>query len=174
MSPGQFALGSGAKFFARAIDTDKAGLGGVLKEAHAFDGASFTEIFQNCIVYNEDVFADFTDRKNAADTQLHLQHGEPMLFGADKEKGIRFNPDTFSLEVIDATTDPDKVLRHDVTNKVVAQLLVELATPVALGVIYKSSADSFEKSWYRAHKNGLKRTSSVSAALRSTNTWTVS
>ena len=49
----------------------------------------------------EDVFADFTDRKSAAETQLCLQHGEPMLFGADKEKGIHFNPDTFSLEVID-------------------------------------------------------------------------
>ena len=173
LSPGQFAFGSGAKFFARAIDTDKAGLGEVLKEAHAFDGASFTEIFQNCIVYNEDVFADFTDRKNAAETQLRLQHGEPMLFGADKKKGIHFNADTFALEVIDAAANPNKVLRHDVTNKVVAQLLVELTAPVALGVIYKDPADSFEKSWYLAHKNGLKRTGSVTDALRSTNTWTV-
>lgn len=173
LSAGQFAFGSGAKFFARAIDTDKAGLGEVLKEAHAFDGASFTEIFQNCIVYNEDVFADFTDRKSAAETQLCLQHGEPMLFGADKEKGIHFNPDTFSLDIVDAVADPGKVLQHDVANKVVAQLLVELTAPVALGIIYKSPADSFEKSWYRAHKNGLKRTGSVSDALHSTNTWTV-
>ena len=145
----------------------------MLKEAHAFEGASFTEIFQNCIVYNEDVFADFTDRKSAAESQLRLQHGEPMLFGADKEKGIHFNPDTFSLEVIDAAADPGKVLRHDVTNKVIAQLLVELRAPVALGVIYKSPADSFEKSWYGAHENGLQRTARVSDALRSTNTWTV-
>jgi 2-oxoglutarate ferredoxin oxidoreductase subunit beta len=174
LSPGRFALGSGARFFARAIDTDKAGLGDVLKEAHAFDGASFTEIFQNCIVYNEDVFADFTDRKTAADTQLRLQHGEPMLFGADKEKGVHFNPDTFSLEVVDAASDPDKVLRHDETNKVVAQMLVELVAPAALGIIYKSTADSFEKSWYLAQKNGLKRTAKVADILRSTNTWTVS
>ena len=83
VSPGQFALGAGAKFFARGIDTDKVGLGHVLQEAHAFDGASLLEIFQNCIVYNQDVFADFTDRKSAADTQLHLRHGEPMLFGKD-------------------------------------------------------------------------------------------
>ena len=173
LSPGQFALGAGVRFFARAIDTDKTGLGEVLKEAHAFEGAAFTEIFQNCIVYNEDVFADFTDRKNAAEMQLQLRHGEPMLFGADNEKGIRFNTDNFSLEVIEATSAPDEVLRHDETNKVLAHQLVELTAPVALGVIYKSPGDSFEKSWYEPRKNGLKRSISVADALRSTNTWTV-
>jgi 2-oxoglutarate ferredoxin oxidoreductase subunit beta len=174
VSPGQFALGAGARFFARAIDTDKVGLIEVLKEAHAFEGASLTEIFQNCIVYNEDVFGDFTDRKTAADTQLRLRHGEPMLFGADKEKGIRFNVEKFSLEVVDAKADPEQVLRHNETNKVVAGMLVDLQLPVALGVIYKNPADSFEKSWYAPRKNGLRRSNSVSDALRNTNTWTVS
>ena len=173
LSPGQFAIGAGARFFARAIDTDKIGLSEVLKEAHAFDGASLTEIFQNCIVYNEDVFADFTDRKNASDTQLRLKHGELMLFGADNEKGIRFNPDNFSLDVIDAKAAPEQVLCHDVGNKVVAQLLVELTAPVALGVIYKNPGDSFEKSWYAPRKNGLTRSGSVADELRSTNTWMV-
>jgi len=174
LSPGQFALGAGTRFFARAVDTDKTGLGAVLKEAHAFDGASLTEIYQNCIVYNEDVFADFTDRNNAADGQLHLRHGEPMLFGADNEKGIRFNTDKFGLEVIDASTDPRQVLRHDQANKVLAQLLVGMTAPVALGVIYKNPGDSFEKSWYAQHENGLRRSKSVADALRSTNTWEVS
>ena len=173
LSPGQLALGAGARFFARAIDTDKAGLGDVLKEAHAFDGAALTEIFQNCIVYNEDVFADFTDRKNAADAQLRLKHGEPMLFGTDNAQGIRFNAETFSLEVIDAKADPDQVLQHDESNKVLANMLVELAAPVALGVIYKSPADSFEKSWHALRKNGWNRSSKVADALRATNTWTV-
>lgn len=174
LSPGLFALGSGARFFARAIDTDRKGLGEVLKEAHAFEGASLTEIFQNCIVYNEDVFADFTDKKNAADMQLRVQHGAPMLFGANKEKGIRFNVDDFSLQVIDAAASPEQVLRHNETSKVIAQLLIELTAPVALGVIYRNPADSFEKSWYAARKHGLQRSASVSDALRNTNTWTVS
>jgi len=173
VSPGQFALGAGARFFARAIDTDKVGLGEVLKQAHAFDGAALTEIFQNCIVYNEDVFADFTDKKTAADTQLKLRHGQPMLFGADDEKGIGFNQESFSLEVIDAKANPEQVLRHDETNKVVASMLIDLKLPIALGVIYKNPADSFEKSWYALRKNGLKRSSKVADALRSTNTWTV-
>jgi len=172
--PGQFALGAGARFFARAIDTDKVGLGEVLKEAHAFDGASMTEIFQNCIVYNEDVFASFTDRKTAADTQLRLRHGEPMLFGADNEKGICFNTETFALEVVDARENPDQVLCHDEKNKVLAALLVDLKAPVALGVIYKDPGESYEKSWYAPRKRGLQRSGHVNDALRSSNTWTVS
>lgn len=173
LSPAQVAFGSGARFVARAIDTDKEGLGEALKAAHAFDGAAFTEIFQNCIVYNEDVFADFTDRRNAADMQLRLRHGEAMLFGANNEKGIGFNTESFSLETVDALAAPEQVLRHDETNKVIAQMLVELTAPVALGVIYRNPADSFETSWYAARENGLRRTAKVADALRSTNTWTV-
>ncbi len=171
--PGQFALGSGARFFARAIDTDRVGLSEVLKAAHAFDGASLTEIFQNCIVYNEDVFADFTDRKTAADTQLRLRHGEPMLFGAENEKGICFNNETFSLEIIDAKQNPVQVLRHDEKNKVLAQLLVGLQAPVALGVLYQDPGESFEKAWYAPRKSGLKRSGNINDVLRSSNTWTV-
>jgi len=173
VSPGQFVLGAGGRFFARGIDTDKAGLGDALKEAHAFDGAALIEIFQNCIVYNEDVFADFTDRKTAADRQLHVKHGEPMLFGAEGGKGIRFNSGTFTLEVIDAKANPEQVLVHDETNKVIAGMLVDLKAPMVLGVIYQDPADSYETSWYAARSNGLKRSSSVVDVLRSTNTWTV-
>jgi len=173
LSPGNFALGAGARFFARAVDTDKVGLGAVLKAAHGFDGAAMTEIFQNCIVYNEDVFADFTDRKTAAETQLRLTHGEPMLFGAGGEKGIRFDAETYALEIIDAKARPDEVLRHDEKNKVLAGLLVELEAPVALGVIYRNPATSFEASWYAPRENGLKRSRSVDDELRRTNTWTV-
>jgi 2-oxoglutarate ferredoxin oxidoreductase subunit beta len=110
VSPGQFVLGAGARFFARAIDTDRAGLGDVLLQAQDFSGASFTEIFQNCIVYNEDVFASFTDRKNAAQTQLHLKHGEPMLFGENRDMGIRFNAETYSLDVVDAPHSDSRTL----------------------------------------------------------------
>ena len=60
---GAFALGAGAKFIARAIDVDKAGLGSVLEAAHGFDGTAFVEIFQNCIVYNDGVFNSFIERR---------------------------------------------------------------------------------------------------------------
>ena len=173
LSPGSFALGAGARFFARGIDTDKVGLSGVLKAAHAFEGASLTEIFQNCIVYNEDVFASFTERKTAADTQLHLVNGEPMLFGKERDKGVAFNAETFALEIVDAKDKPDRVLLHNEQNKVLAGLLVELRLPVVLGVIYRNSAESFEKAWYAPRKNGLQRSGKVNDVLRRSNTWKV-
>ena len=171
ISPGQFALGCGARFFARGVDTDKTGMASVLQEAHAFTGASFVEIFQNCIVYNEDVFANFTDRKTAAETQLHLQHGQPMLFGDNK--GMRFNPDTWSLEVIDAAASPDEVLVHDERNATIARLLIDLQLPVALGVIYRDPAESFEAAFYAQHPTGMRRKKSVRDIIRGPSSWTV-
>ena len=174
LSAGRFALGCGAQFYARAIDTDKAGLGSVLRAASAFDGASMTEIFQNCIVYNNEVFADFTGRDHAADSQLRLEHGQPMLFGENAEKGIRLNPQSLELEVIDATANPEQVLRHDETNRVKAQMLVELEAPVALGVIYRNPGTAtFEGSWHGDGGNALKRSRSVRDLLRGSNSWTV-
>ena len=173
VSPGQLALGAGAKFFARGVDTDKVGMSDVLKQAHAFVGTSFVEIFQNCIVYNENVFADFTDRKEAHGTQLHLRHGEPMLFGEQGSKGIRFNSDTWSLEVIDAANHPDEVLVHDERNAVVARLLIDLQMPVALGVIYQEPSVSFESAFYAQHPTRMKRTKSISDFIKGPSSWNV-
>ncbi len=173
ISAGQFALGSGARFFARTIDTDKIGMAHVLEQAHAFGGASITEIFQNCIVYNEDVFASFTDRADAAQTQLHVRHGEPMLFGENNGKGIRFNAETYALDVIDATESPDDVLIHDEANAVIARLLIDLHLPVALGVIYRQPAQRFEDAFYAHHPTRMKRTKSVADFIKGPNPWVV-
>jgi 2-oxoglutarate ferredoxin oxidoreductase subunit beta len=173
VSPGRFALGCGAHFFARGIDTDKPGMSDVLLQAQAFIGTAMVEIFQNCIVYNEDVFADFTDRKAAPDTQLHLKHGAPMLLGPANDKGIRFNPATWSLEVIDAIESPDEVLVHDEGNALIAQMLVDLHLPVALGVIYRQPAVSFENAFYSHHPTRMKRTKRVRDFIRGPSSWTV-
>ena len=173
VSPGKFALGAGAKFFARGIDTDKVGLSDVLRQAHAFVGTSFVEIFQNCIVYNEDVFASFTDRKDAANTQLHLKHGAPMLFGENNGKGIRFNANAWALEVIDATKTPDDVLVHDEANAIVANLLIDLRVPVALGVIHRQPSVSFEDAFYSHHPSRMQRTRSITDFIKGPSSWTV-
>jgi 2-oxoglutarate ferredoxin oxidoreductase subunit beta len=176
VSAGLFALGAGARFIARAIDIDKVGLGSVLEAAHAQDGTSFVEIFQNCIVYNENVFDSFAAKENAADNQLRVQHGKPLLFGVDACKGLRFDLKTMALEVIDATSSANEVLVHDERNPTMAQMLLSLQGPefpVALGVIYRNPSDSYEKGFYANHPSGLKRTRSVSEALRKTNTWWV-
>ena len=174
VSPGQFALGAGAKFFARGIDTEKAGLGHVLQQAHAFHGTALVEIFQNCIVYNEDVFSGFTDRKNAANTQLHLRHGEPMLFGDNNGKGIRFNAQTFALEVVDATASPDEVLIHDEANAAIARMLVDMHLPVAMGVIYRQPAQSYEDAFYAHHPSRMQRTRRTRDFIKGPSSWNVS
>jgi len=173
ISPGQFALGSGARFYARGVDTDKIGMSHVLKQAHAFQGASLVEIFQNCIVYNEDVFASFTDRKNAANTQLHLRHGNPMLFGENNDKGIHLNRDTLELEVIDAIETPGDVLVHDEGNKTIARLLIDLHIPAAMGVLYREPSISYEDAFYAHHPSRMERTKSIGDFIKGPSSWSV-
>lgn len=173
VSPGQFTLGAGGRFFARAIDTDKTGMAEVLEAAHGFDGTSLVEILQNCIVYNQDVFAPVTDRATAAEHQLRLKHGEPMLFGKNGDKGIGFNPERFHLEVVDAQASPDTVLVHDEANLVVARMLVELTTPMAFGVLYRQPAPTYEHNFYAQHPTNMIRSRSVADFIAGPSSWCV-
>ncbi|MEP7222820.1 MAG: 2-oxoacid:ferredoxin oxidoreductase subunit beta [Novosphingobium sp.] len=147
-SPCAFALGSGGRFIARGFDVSK-NLPDVLKAAHAHQGAAFIEIFQNCIVYNKDVFADFTEKANALTGQLWLADGEPMLFNKGTQ-GIALDVEKLTLKVVDVV-DGDwqtaGVIVHDVTNRSIAHMLVEMPFgpfPMALGVIYDDPRPTFE------------------------------
>ena len=150
--PCAFALGAGARFIARGFDVSKH-LPEVLKAAHAHKGAAFVEIFQNCIVYNKDRFEDFAAPKGAEDRQLWLKNGEPMLFGSEKTggvKGIALDAEKLELKVVEVT-DGDwqaaGVIVHDVTNRSIAHMLVEMPFgpfPMALGVIYDDPRPTFE------------------------------
>ena len=174
--PGLFALGAGGRFIARAIDTDKVGLGGVLEAAHGYEGAAFVEIFQNCIVYNDSVFKNFTDKANAAEAQIRVEHGEPLIFGEDGNKGLSFDARTMTLGVVDAKTHEEDVLIHDETNPALAHQLLGMQAPrfpMALGVIFRQPAESFEASFYANHPTKLARTTQVADVLRNTNTWRV-
>jgi len=147
-SPSAFALGSGARFVARGIDVSKY-LPDVLKAAHAHKGAAFVEIFQNCIVYNDDVFASFTAKEAAADNQLWLRKGEPMLF-ANGTRGVTLDREALALKVVDVDGDDWKaadVIVHDPANRSIAHMLVEMpfgAFPMALGVLYDDPRPTFE------------------------------
>lgn len=135
---------------ARSVDTLQKHLVEVLKRARQHHGASFTEIFQNCIVFNDAAFADFTDRSIAADRQIHVEHGQPLVFGAERDKGLRLKPGTLQLEVVsigDGGVGTDDLLVHDEKDRALAQLLVAMEPPdfpVALGVIYCDPAPAYE------------------------------
>jgi len=146
--PCAFALGAGARFVARAYDVSKQ-LVDVLKAAHRHKGTAFVEIFQNCIVYNADVFAGFTEKANQ-NHQLWLEDGKPMLFDAGT-KGIALDSDKLMLKVVDVV-DGDwqaaGVLVHDITNRTVAHMLVEMPFgpfPIALGILYDDPQPTFEE-----------------------------
>jgi len=150
LTPATFALGAGARFVARAIDTQQANLVEVLKRARGHRGTAFVEIYQNCVVFNDGVFEEFTAKDVAADRQLVVEHGQPMLFGKERNHGIRMRPGTLSLEVVtlgkDGLNESD-VLVHDQTNRLMAQMLAALKPPefpVALGVLYDDPAPSYE------------------------------
>jgi 2-oxoglutarate ferredoxin oxidoreductase subunit beta len=146
--PCAFALGSGARFVARGIDVHK-NLPSVLKAAHAHQGAAFIEIFQNCIVYNDDVFEPFTAKPNAALNQLWVEHGKPMIF-AGGVKGISLDREALTLKVVDVVDgdwEAAGVIVHNVANRAIAHMLVEMPFgpfPMALGVLYDDPAPTFE------------------------------
>jgi 2-oxoglutarate ferredoxin oxidoreductase subunit beta len=150
VSATNFALGSGARFVARAIDTQQKQLIEVLKRARGYVGTSFVEIFQNCIVYNDGVFDDFTDRQVVEDAQVWVEHGQALVFGKDASKGLRLKPGTLDLEVVNLGqdgVDESSLLVHDETNRTLAQMLAAMEPPhfpVALGVLHCEDAASYD------------------------------
>jgi 2-oxoglutarate ferredoxin oxidoreductase subunit beta len=175
--PCAFALGAGARFVARAIDVSKQ-LVDVLKSAHAHKGTAFVEIFQNCIVYNADVFAGFTEKANK-DHQLWLENGKPMLFAGDT-KGIALDVASLSLKVVDVVDgnwEAAGVLVHDVTNRTVAHMLVEMPFgefPMALGVLYDDPRPTFDSAVFEQNAAVTKgKLPNLQKLISTGQTWTV-
>jgi len=181
VSPTQFALGAGARFVARSVDTLQTHLPAVLKRAYEHKGASFVEIFQNCIVYNDDVFANFTAKEVAADHQVHLEHGKPMIFGKTRDKGLRIKPGTLGLEVVklgEGGIGEGDLLVHDETSRTVAFLLAQMEPPdfpVALGVLFCNPAPAYETLVMAQTEEAKRRLpeADMNALLRRGTTWNV-
>jgi len=181
VSAAAFAFGAGGRFVARSVDTMQKHLVEVLKRAHAHRGASFVEIFQNCIVYNDEVFAGFTAKSVASEAQIHVAHGEPLVFGKENNRGLRLKPGTVELEAVaigeDGITEND-LLVHDETNLGLAHMLAAMQPPhfpVALGVLYCHPEPSFEArmaAQVDASEPAM-TASDLNALLRRGYTWTV-
>ena len=117
VNPVRFALGAGAKFVARAADTLQTHLPVVLKRAHANKGASFVEILQNCLVYNDGAFGAINDRSQSHEATVRLEHGSPMIYGKDEDKGLVFNNATgaFEMTLLADLASKDALAIHDET-----------------------------------------------------------
>ena len=176
-----FALGAGARFVARSVDINQKHLPVMLKRAHAHKGASFVEIIQNCIVYNDGVFDEWTDKAGAADSQVVVEHGQRLIFGKDGDKGLRIKPGTLALEVVTIGRDgitEDDILVHDETDRTLAGLLGALEHPdfpVAIGVLYCNPATSYDAAVHAQIAEVSQKTPAgdLNSMLRRGRTWTV-
>jgi 2-oxoglutarate/2-oxoacid ferredoxin oxidoreductase subunit beta len=149
-NPGELVIGSQGTFFARVTDGNQKMMTEVMFEAARHDGTSVIEILQNCIIFADKTHSGVTDKENRDDHQLHLEQGKPMLFGKEKEKGIRLNGTR--LEVVTIGKDGitmDDILVHDQyqADPGIHLMLAKMDSPllpVALGVIRSANFTTYD------------------------------
>ncbi len=180
-NPISVALGAEATFVARTHDMDRKHMMEVFRRAHDHKGAAFVEIYQNCNVFNDGAFEDVTGKDKRAAMLIPLEHGKPIRFGADLERGVVMRTDG-SLAIVEvADVGEDALLVHDEAREEpgLAFQLSRLARgphqPTPIGVFraverpdYGSLVDEQMES-VRAKKGP----GDVAALLRSGTTWTV-
>ncbi|HSH19489.1 MAG TPA: 2-oxoacid:ferredoxin oxidoreductase subunit beta [Draconibacterium sp.] len=148
--PGQLVIGSRGSFFARTIDNNMKLSQSVFEEAAKHKGTSVVEVLQNCVIYNDGIHAAITDPAFRSERQLVLEHGKPMLFGAENEKGIVFDKGRLKVAVIGENgITIDDILVHDATEEdpTLHMALINMKLPdmpVALGVIRSVAAPVYD------------------------------
>ena len=152
-NPPALAIGSGATFVARSIDVEGAHLGVVLKAAAEHKGSCFTEIYQNCPVFNDGAYTSITEKSVKVEALLRMEHGKPLLYGKDNKKGIRFNSQTAELEVVtvgEAGVTEKDILVHDAKRDdptlafMLANLSLKPGFPTPIGVLRDVSRPTAE------------------------------
>ncbi len=98
-NPTELAMGAGATFVARALDTDPKHMMSLFERAHKHKGISFIEVYANCVIFNDNAFDNFRNKKTVKDTTINLEHGKPLIFGENRDKAIKL--DGFTPVVID-------------------------------------------------------------------------
>ena len=176
-NPLSLALGSGATFVSRTLDREPKSLREVLLEAQKHKGTSFVEIYQNCVIFNDGVFDEFTNKATKEDANLYLENGKPLKFGKDLSKGIIL--ENFEPKIIDITEDTDesKLWIHDETSILKAQILARFNFdeefsdfPRPFGVFYKKNRASYEETFTNQVE---KNKPDMQQILNGNITWTV-
>jgi 2-oxoglutarate ferredoxin oxidoreductase subunit beta len=176
-NPITVALGASATFVARTIDVEQKHLGETLKRAHAHRGASFVEILQNCNIFNDGAFNDLSDKAIKAEHQLVLEDGKPLIFGKNRDKGIRMNGQRAEVVALgDGVTEKDLVL-HDESNLALAFMLAnfEPPMPAPIGVFYSVVRPTFDAAMNAqlAEAKSKQGAGDVAALLKRGDVWTV-
>jgi 2-oxoglutarate/2-oxoacid ferredoxin oxidoreductase subunit beta len=145
-NPITIALGAHASFVCRTVDVEQKHLGDMLKRAHAHRGASYMEILQNCNIFNDGAFNELSDKQIKADHQLVLDHGKPLIFGKNRDKGIRMNGQRAEVVQLGNGTSEKDLVVHDETNLALAFMLAnfEPPLPTPIGVFYAVPRPTFD------------------------------
>lgn len=180
-NPAELALGAGSTFFARTIDTDPKHMQEVFLAASEHEGTSLIEVFQNCVIFNDKVHDEYTNRSTRDDFTVRLETGKPMIFGKESNKGIINKQGVLSVATIgeNGVTEKDLMV-HDPANASQAHMLANIRTttedmPVPLGVLKASEKQTYDNAVHIQidavkEKKG-KRT--MQQVLEDTETWTV-
>jgi 2-oxoglutarate/2-oxoacid ferredoxin oxidoreductase subunit beta len=179
--PGELVMGSQGHFFARSMDNNVKLTTQILTEAALFKGTSVVEILQNCVIYNDKAHGYLTDKAHKEDRQLILEHGKPMIYGKEQNKGIILD----GLELKTATIGENGVTENDIlvhdahTKSILMHMLISKMSypdfPVAMGVIRAVQAKTYEEK-LQAQAEDIKKNSSIKSMkdlLFSGNIWEV-
>lgn len=181
INPVSIAIASGATFVARTVDKNVKHMMEILKRAADHKGTAFIEIYQNCLVFNDDAFVDYTEKEVKDDNSVYLEEGKPLIFGKNKDKAIRLNG--FRPEIISATNGSMKealVHTENVEDRglayVLGQMGVEnLGLPVVFGVLRKITEPTYQERLFGQEKQAKEKKpkSSLEEILNAGDTWVV-
>lgn len=148
--PVSLALGAGATLVGRAMDRDPKHLQEMVRRAEHHHGSAFIEIYQNCSVFNDGAFFQYTEKETRDDNIVYLEHGKPLLFGKNQSKGIRLNG--FTPEAVDMTGgkwSASDLLVHNEHDSTLAFILANMIhnpeLPRAMGVFVSLQRPTFEE-----------------------------
>jgi 2-oxoglutarate ferredoxin oxidoreductase subunit beta len=183
-NPLALAMGADATFIARSMDRDPKHLQEALIRSHKHKGSSFLEIYQNCNIFNDGAFEVFTEKASKPDNTLFLEHGKPLIFGANKDKGIKldgFKPVVVDLNNGASTSD---LWIHDDRDFYKAQILVRMFDdprieghlPRPFGVFYETDRGCYEDMMMMQIEEvvSAKGAGNLDKLLRGNETWTIS
>ena len=178
-NPVSLVLGAEATFVARTMDRDPKHMKDILKQAHDHRGSSFVEIYQNCNIFNDGAFFQFTEKDSKPYTTVFLEHGKPMTF-AKGQKGIRL--DGLRLEVIDlenGSWSVDDCLVHDETSReqamIIGRMFQQPGLPRPFGVFYRELRPTYDEllQGQIEQVTRQKGPGDIEALLRATETWEI-
>jgi len=162
--PGELTMGAQGTFFARTVDSDPKMMKKVFAAAAEHKGTSVVEILLNCVIFANQVHKDITGRDVRDDHQIFLEHGKPMIFGKDRDKGLMMRCNKMEVVTIgkDGVTEDDLIVHNakdeDDTNhyRLVRMELPEF--PVAMGVIRDIDSTVYESEMYNQVQHARKTT----------------